>query len=287
MKVDRHTKSKKGLYYNLEVFCFKEKQIPVDTVEVKETINAFAWEPGGIRFCIIHGESPRISASFYIVENSSVTVLKTLDKKQVNNIFWSPNGQFCVLAGLRNMSGVLEFYDSSDATLMNTVEHFMATDVEWDPTGRYVMSSVSWWAHKVDNGYNIWSFQGKTLQHHSMEQFCQLLWRPRPPSLLSEDDMKRIKKEIKKYQKVFEVKDRMSQSRASKELIDKRRKMMRDFESYRQKKENEYYEQKQQRLDLRKGMDTDKLDSNADEFEEETVEFFIKEEIIEIDKDKE
>lgn len=25
----------------------------------------------------------------------------------------------------------------------------MATDVEWDPTGRYVVTGVSWWAHKV------------------------------------------------------------------------------------------------------------------------------------------
>ena len=26
---------------------------------------------------------------------------ETFDKKQVNSIFWSPNGQFCILAGLR------------------------------------------------------------------------------------------------------------------------------------------------------------------------------------------
>lgn len=25
----------------------------------------------------------------------------------------------------------------------------MASDVEWDPTGRYVVTSVSWWSHKV------------------------------------------------------------------------------------------------------------------------------------------
>lgn len=43
---------------------------------------------------------------------------------------------------------------------------------------------------QVDNGYYIWSFQGKLLQRHALDQFCQLLWRPRPPSLLSEDDMK-------------------------------------------------------------------------------------------------
>ena len=43
-----------------------------------------------------------------------------------------------VLAGLRNMNGVLEFIDTADFTSMNSGEHFMATDIEWDPTGRYV-----------------------------------------------------------------------------------------------------------------------------------------------------
>ena len=48
------------------------------------------------------------------------------------------------------MNGVLEFYDTADVVCMNQAEHFMATDVEWDPTGRYVATSVSWWAHKVE-----------------------------------------------------------------------------------------------------------------------------------------
>jgi uncharacterized protein with WD repeat len=39
--------------------------------------------------------------------------------------------------------------DTSDCTVMNIAEHYMASDVEWDPTGRYVVTSVSWWSHKV------------------------------------------------------------------------------------------------------------------------------------------
>lgn len=104
------------------------------------------------------------------------------DKQQANSIFWSPQGQFLVLAGLRrsvvcacdsdfkihvvcwmllsmqnvcvcvcvfSMNGALAFVDTSDCTLMNIAEHYMASDVEWDPTGRYVVTSVSWWSHKV------------------------------------------------------------------------------------------------------------------------------------------
>lgn len=49
----------------------------------------------------------------------------------------------------RSMNGALAFVDTSDCTMMNIAEHYMASDVEWDPTGRYVVTSVSWWSHKV------------------------------------------------------------------------------------------------------------------------------------------
>lgn len=51
-----------------------------------------------------------------------------------------------------SMNGALAFVDTSDCTVMNIAEHYMASDVEWDPTGRYVVTSVSWWSHKVEDG---------------------------------------------------------------------------------------------------------------------------------------
>lgn len=65
-----------------------------------------------------------------------------------NNLFWSPMGQFIVLADLR-ANGILEFVDTNDFTVMNTTDHFQVTDVEWDPTGRYVVTAVSYWKVKV------------------------------------------------------------------------------------------------------------------------------------------
>jgi len=281
VKVERYTKSRKVIYYNLELFRMKEKNIPVDTLEIKDTISAFEWEPVGSRFCVIHGESPRICASFYQVEEKQlgqVTLVKQLEKKACNTISWCPSGQFCVLAGLRSMNGILEFIDTSDMSTMNTGEHYMATDVEWDPTGRYFMTAVSWWAHKVDNGYFIWSFQGKVLQRHVIEQFCHFLWRPRPKTLLSTKEIQGIKKNLKRYQKVFEIKDRVTQTKASKELIDKRRSMFNEFSSFRRQHQATFEEYKEKRLELRDGRDTDSLESDFDDIDEETVEFFIREE---------
>uniref|UniRef100_A0A646QC55 Eukaryotic translation initiation factor 3 subunit B n=1 Tax=Hemiscolopendra marginata TaxID=943146 RepID=A0A646QC55_9MYRI len=293
VKVDRYSKVKKeknetkysGMYYNFEIFHMREKQIPVDSVEIKENIIAFAWEPVGNKCCIIHGESPSIMVSFYGVKpGGSVSLIKKFEKKQCNHLFWGPHGQFIVLAGLRSMNGALEFIDTADMTVMAQTEHFMATDVEWDPTGRYIITGVSWWGHKVDNAFWLWSFQGKLLQRHPLERFCQLLWRPRPPSLLPQDQIKEIKKTLKKYNAQFETKDRMSLSKASKELIEKRRALLKDFEEYRQNKAEEYALEKLQRLELRNEIDTDELDSHTENMDEETVEFFIKEEITVLDE---
>jgi translation initiation factor 3 subunit B len=56
-----------GMSYNFEIFHMREKLIPVDSVEIKEPIHSFAWEPVGNKFAIIHGESPSVNVSFYEV----------------------------------------------------------------------------------------------------------------------------------------------------------------------------------------------------------------------------
>eukprot|EP00965_Chrysotila_dentata_P108904 3598125-Pleurochrysis_carterae.AAC.1 len=38
----------------------------------------------------------------------------------------------------------------------------------------------------MENGYNIWSSHGRPLGHVKQDKFFQFLWRPRPPSMLSE-----------------------------------------------------------------------------------------------------
>ncbi|KOB71696.1 Eukaryotic translation initiation factor 3 subunit B [Operophtera brumata] len=178
VKVDRYSKVKKdkneikysGMYYNFEIFHMKEKEIPVDSVEIKEPIQAFAWEPIGSKFSIIHGDPANISISFYQVNTGQApTLLKKFERKPFNHLFWSPSGQFI-------MSGI-----------------------EWDPTGRYVVTGVSSLKCKMDCGYYIWSFQGKILRRVMKEGFAQFHWRPRPPSPLTDKQQKDIKKNLKKY----------------------------------------------------------------------------------------
>merc|ERR1711988_1638216 len=266
-----------GMYHNFEIFHMNEKQIPVDTAKIEETVHAFSWEPVGSKFGVIHGDSQSLNVSFYgLKKGTEPEILKKYERKTANHLFWAPTGQFVVLAGLRSMNGVFEFIDTSDFTSMGSNEHFMCTDVEWDPTGRYVITGVSWWGHKVDNAYWIWNFQGKILKRSNVDRFCQLTWRPRPPSLLAKDQLRDLKKNLKKYSDQFNAKDKMRQSKASKELIAKRQKRMDDYTAWRAKKDQEYEDNRARRLELRGGFDAD--DDTTEAFEEETVEFLVKEE---------
>ncbi|CAG0895495.1 unnamed protein product [Cyprideis torosa] len=290
VKVDRYTKFKKdkdeikysGIFYNFEVFHMREKEIPVDSVEIKETIQWFAWEPVGSKFAVVHGEAPHISVSFYSIHKSgqTPTLDKKFDNKLCNKVFWSPNGQYCVLAGMQDdkMKGVFEFVDTADYSILNAAEHFQATDVEWDPTGRYVVTSVSWWMYKVDNGFTLWNFQGKKLQTHARDKFSHFTWRPRPPTLLTPQMIKKVKRNLKSMAAEFEIKDRMKMSRESKELLEKRRRLMDEFNALREKRLTEWEEEREARLELRGGIDTDAMDED-EELEEETIEFLVKEEV--------
>merc|ERR1712185_490978 len=178
--------------------------------EYKDNIVSFAWEPEGHRMCIIHGEGQRPDVSFHSmkVKDTGVdklTFLKTLEKRPVNNVFWAPNGTFLVLAGLKNLNGVLEFWNTNEMECMAQEEHFMATDVEWDPTGRFVASPVT--HYQLENGYNIWTFQGTLRHHYTKSKFFQFLWRPRPASLLSKEKEKEIKKNLAEYSKRYQKED--------------------------------------------------------------------------------
>lgn len=237
VKVTRHTKSKKTLFDNLELFRLEDQGIPVEMLDVKEIVMAFAWEPNGSRFAMIHGDNPnatKVNVSFYDMNKLTTTtknkktetsiakevnLCHTLPGKQVNTLFWSPAGQTIVMASLGDSSsGALEFYDVTNKSLA-VKEHYRANQVLWDPSGRTVATVVSQpiggghFKFSMDNGYILWSFQGKQLYQTSYETFYQFQWRPRK-SLLSKEEKAKVLKNLKQYEKEFAKADKeLSRSR--------------------------------------------------------------------------
>ena len=100
----------------------------------------------------MHGEGAKVLISFYDVshrKSTDVVLQKTIERRGVNAMFWSPIGRFLLLAGLPNLNGALEFWNCEEFELVATAEHFMLTDVEWDPSGRYVATFASALRHQV------------------------------------------------------------------------------------------------------------------------------------------
>ncbi|CAO3684189.1 unnamed protein product [Umbelopsis ramanniana] len=282
VKVDRHTKTKKSTFTNLEIFRLCQKEIPVETLEIKEAVIAFAWEPKGERFAIIttsdpnlgvsagpNGQAPAIlktSVGFYYLDDSKAVVayrpLKIFDKKTSNHLFWSPKGRHLVAATLRSTTVFdLEFYDldlepaadKKDVTkedvganvhLIATQEHYGVTDVEWDPTGRFVITGSSMWRHTADHGYCLWDFKGLLLFRQTIDKFKQLLWRPRPESLLSKEQMKKVRKNLRQYSKVFEEEDLAVGDAATAKLVATRRKLVEQWYTWRKQTEKRVAEER-------------------------------------------
>ncbi|RKP08839.1 eukaryotic translation initiation factor eIF2A-domain-containing protein [Thamnocephalis sphaerospora] len=310
IKVDRHTKSKKSIFSNLEIFHTREKGIPVEVIEMKEIAIAFAWEPLGDRFSVITTTdpnllhvtgptmpiTPRTNVAFYAasgVLEGSFRLIKLLEKKTANGVFWSPKGRHLVLITLRSqITWDVEFWDldletttkatvdpSASVQLLASQEHYGVTDLEWDPTGRYVVTSASSWRHTMENGYTLWDFRGEMLQKHTVDRFKQFIWRPRPKTLLSEEQQRKIRRNLKDYSREFELEDQFSQTAASRAVLEERRRLLQEWNAWRQRVEKDLTEAR-----VAAGQDPNHHVPGDDEYEtiEELVEEVVseKEEIV-------
>ncbi|XP_075646097.1 eukaryotic translation initiation factor 3 subunit B-like [Castanea sativa] len=284
VKVDRYTKTKKSTYTGFELFRIRERDIPIEVFELEnknDKIIAFAWEPKGHRFAVIHGDNPRPDISFYSMRSANntekVKKLITLKGKQANALFWSSTGRFIILAGLKGFNGQLEFYNVDELETMATAEHFMATDIEWDPTGRYVATAVTS-VHEMENGFNIWSFNGKLLYRILKDHFFQYLWRPRPPSFLSPEKEEEIAKNLKKYSKKYEAEDQDVSMLLSEQDREKRKMLKDEWEKWVNEWKHLHEVEKLEREKLRDGEASDE----EEEYEAKEVEV---EEILDVSEE--
>lgn len=322
-KVDRHSKSKKSLATNLEIFRVREKGVPVEVVDsIKDPVINFAWEPKGDRFVLITAAEvlvntatpPKTAISFFCPEKSkgpsagNFKHIRTYDKRNSNAIYWSPKGRFVIVATIQSaQSSELDFYDldyegekdekekdlSANLQLMNTADHYGVTDVDWDPTGRYVVSSASVWKSTVsvvisqanselteawiqmEPGYHLYRFTGEILREDHVDAFKQFAWRPRPPLLLSKEEQKQVRRNLREYSKVFEEQDALKANQASQEVIDERRNKLREWFEWR---EQTLADLREQRLDA--GLPADpqeEADEGYDETEGKVVEEIVEE----------
>lgn len=274
--------------------------IPVEILELPETVFDVQWEPQGKRVCIVHGEQRTPTISFYSMggtkESSGIAVANSVvakgtgttststkkveDKEELAFLFqlkdkqcnreinWSPAGGVVAIASIQSDSAIFDLHDVDNNVTMATRKHDRCTRLAWDPSGRIIASATITELRQGANvrgqsedGYNLYTFQGTPIVQVRKEKLYQFAWRPRPKDLLSPHERKQIIKDLKKYEKVFEKEDRAKKMVLISAMNVERRATAEEFLSYLRVRSAAYRENKARQVALRGGYDEDD-DSN-------------------------
>jgi translation initiation factor 3 subunit B len=84
----------------------------------------------------------------------------------------------------------------------------------------------------MENGYRIWTFSGVMLAEQPTEKFKQLHWRPRPPTLLSKEEQRTVRRNLREYSREFEEIDREMEEGANQAVIDARKRLYAEWYSW-------------------------------------------------------
>ena len=91
----------------------------------------------------------------------------------------------------------------------------------------------------MENGYHLYDFKGELLREEHLDKFKQLLWRPRPPTMLSKEEQKQIRKNLREYSKDFDEQDRIEEDKEKGAIVDERRRILSEWLAWREREQEE------------------------------------------------
>ena len=98
----------------------------------------------------------------------------------------------------------------------------------------------------MENGYHLYDFKGELLREEHIEKFKQLLWRPRPPTLLSKEEQKSIRKNLREYSKDFDEQDRIEEDKEKGAIVEERRRILSEWLAWREREEEDLTAEKRE-----------------------------------------
>jgi translation initiation factor 3 subunit B len=263
----------------LMFFRVKDTGVPVEQLELTEPILNVSWEPSGSRIIIMHGEVRSPSIAFYSMGNKGeLTHLFTKTGSQCNEVLWSPAGGVVALAYFASDSCIFDLHDVDNNIALSTRRHDRCTRLYWDPSGRFIASCTitelrnSTAKGHFEDGFNIYTFQGNLLCQVKKEKLYQFLWRPRPKDLLTPEEKKKVIKNLRNYERLFERDDRVRKQELHQELQAAKYKQAEEFIHWLNRNRAINAALKPARISLRNGYDSDDEDNYRIEvLSEETV----------------
>lgn len=97
----------------------------------------------------------------------------------------------------------------------------------------------------MENGYHLYDFKGEQLREEPVEKFKQWLWRPRPPTLLSKEEQKQIRKNLREYSKVFDQEDADRGASADLAVVEHRRRLLDEWLAWRANMEEDVHTERE------------------------------------------
>ena len=134
----------------------------------------------------------------------------------------------------------------------------------------------------MENGYHLYSLSGELLREEHIEKFKQWLWRPRPPTLLTREDQKTIRKNLRDYSKDFDELDRIEEDKEKGAVVEERRRMLSEWLAWRASTEEELRDERKE-LGLDEGGGDGEKSEEADG-EGEQIEELVEEGLDEVEE---
>ena len=87
---------------------------------------------------------------------------------------------------------------------------------------------------QIEHGYHLYDFKGEMLREEHIDKLKQFLWRPRPATMLSRDEQKQVRRNLREYSKDFEEEDRIADDKEKGAVVEERRRLLSEWLAWRE-----------------------------------------------------
>ncbi|PRW44612.1 eukaryotic translation initiation factor eIF2A family [Chlorella sorokiniana] len=140
-------------------------------------IHDVQWNSKGDYFVVVAGFMPAKSTLF----TDKCVAKFDLGSGPYSTVRWNPFGRFLVLAGIGNLPGDLAFYDKKadgKCKPMGQTRAENAVTAEWSPCGRYLMTATVAPRLRVDNGLQVFKYDGTLVAREKRDILYEAAWMP-------------------------------------------------------------------------------------------------------------
>ena len=159
----------------LYIVNIEKAEMKMVSNETASPVHDFQWNPQGIEFCMVYGQTP---FSIAVFDKNGVKI-HDFGKSRKNTIRYSSvYGRFIALGGFGNLAGELEFFDQSSRRPFRLTRSECTVECEWAPNGRVLMTSSTHPRMRVDNSITFFRYTGEQICKLEFSELYSAKWKP-------------------------------------------------------------------------------------------------------------